>query len=140
MIDIEVNYLAVFVVTLLSMAIGAAWYGPLFGTKWVALMGFDMSTPEKKMAMQKQATPAYIASFVGLFIMAWIMSHILAFRDAQTAMHGVTTGFFLWLGFVAPTMTINALWGNKNINLLLIDVFHVLAYMLLMGVLLTVWK
>jgi len=47
---VEINYLAVLVAAIASMALGFLWYGPLFGNQWKKLMGFtDKSMKAMKM-------------------------------------------------------------------------------------------
>ncbi len=36
---IEVNYLAIIVGAVFSMILGAIWYGPIFGKKWMEIIG-----------------------------------------------------------------------------------------------------
>lgn len=45
MSPVHINYLAVLGAAMASMALGALWYGLLFGNTWVGLSGM---TPEKR--------------------------------------------------------------------------------------------
>ena len=37
--SVSINYLAVLVAGFIPMILGSIWYGPLFGKKWIELMG-----------------------------------------------------------------------------------------------------
>ena len=43
---ITVNYWAIVAGAVLSMVIGAIWYGPLFGKKWMEIVGVDSTDLE----------------------------------------------------------------------------------------------
>jgi hypothetical protein len=72
---VPINYIAILLCAVVTMAIGFAWYGPLFGKLWSRLMGFGEMTPEKMKEMQKAAMPGYAASFAGSLVMAYVLAH-----------------------------------------------------------------
>ena len=48
---LELNYVAVLVCAVVSMVVGAVWYGPLFGKQWMEVIGInakDKKAREKK--------------------------------------------------------------------------------------------
>ena len=60
----SLNYLAVLVAALTSIILGFLWYSPLlFAKPWMREMGYDPNDKAKIRAMQKGASPAYLASF-----------------------------------------------------------------------------
>ncbi|MCK7535472.1 MAG: DUF1761 domain-containing protein [Marinilabiliales bacterium] len=75
---ITVNYWAVATGAVLSMVIGAIWYGPLFGKKWAEIIGADMSDPETKKKMQKSAAPLYFVQFVMTIFQVLVLAHLIA--------------------------------------------------------------
>ena len=114
---VPINYLAVIASGVAMMVLGFLWYGPLFGKMWSGLMGWGEMTPEKMKEMQQKARPAYAASFVGALFMAFVMSHNLTFASTYLGESGVSaglqTGFWNWLGFVAPITLGTVLWDGK---------------------------
>lgn len=141
--DVPVNYLAVLACAIANMAIGFAWYGPLFGKKWSELMGWSPMTPEKMEEMKKKAMPGYAASFAGALVMAYVLSHVLVFASSymQTSgwSAGLSSGFWMWLGFIAPITIGIVFWDGKPWTLWIINAGYWLVSILTMGVILAVW-
>ncbi|MEN9582614.1 MAG: hypothetical protein RL641_568 [Candidatus Parcubacteria bacterium] len=113
---ILINWWAVPVAAVVSMIIGSIWYGPLFGKIWMKIMGMDMSnvTPEQKKEMQKGMWLSYLAQFVLSIITFYVFTlFIVDSRSQGTAMGGVISGLWIWLGFIMPTTAAGALWSGK---------------------------
>ena len=99
------NYLAILVSAVLAMVIGSLWYGPIFGKQYMKVMGMDMMTPEMKAAMKKKMWGMYFVQFV----LSLVSIYVLAYMGASVKM-----AFWVWLGFVMPTIGSGALWSGKS--------------------------
>lgn len=142
MSEVPIQYLAVLVAAVASMIIGSLWYGPLFGKKWMALMGL---TPENiTAAKQKGMATSYGLMFVGSLVMSYVLAHSLVFASAYMKVQGVTAGimagFWSWLGFVAPVTLGSVLWEKKSWNLWLLNNGYYIVTLGVMGAILAVWK
>lgn len=137
--NVEVNYVAVLVAAIAAMALGFVWYSPMvLGKPWMKAKGY---TPEQLKEEQKKMGPLYGLSFVLALITAYILTHIIAFSlnfyhypELQT---GLTSAFWVWLGFVMPVQTADEIFGSKNWKLLAINTAYQLVSLLVMGVVLT---
>ncbi len=138
---VPVNYVAILVAAMLSMALGYAWYGPLFGKPWMKLVG--MSKESMKGIKPNEMTKLYGIQFVGSLLMAFVLSHALVFASAYLGTNGVSagiqTGFWNWLGFVAPVTVGSVLWEGKSWKLWCLNNSYYLVSLLAMGVLLSLW-
>lgn len=140
--EVPINYLAVGGAAVASMVIGFLWYGPIFGKKWIALMGFtqEQISAAKKKGMAKQ----YALMFVGSLAMAYVLAHALVFASAYLKTSGVSaglmTGFWNWLGFVAPVTLGSVLWEGKSPKLWVLNNGYYLVSLLAMGVILALWQ
>lgn len=144
MVEVPVNYIAVFVAAIANMVLGFLWYGPLFGKQWVALMGWSKEAQEAGAAkMKKDGTKTYVLAFVGSLFMAYVLAHSLVFASAYLETSGMSAGlmagFWSWLGFVAPVTLSAVLWEGKSWKLwFLLNSYYMLA-LLVMGGILAVW-
>ena len=141
--DIPVNYLAVLVAAVANMGIGFLWYGPLFGKMWTELMGWGAMTPERIADRQKKARPAYAISFVSALVMAYVLLHVIFFANAYAPsglQSGLSGGFWMWLGFVAPVTVGSVLWDGKPWKLWVINAGYYLVALLIMGTILGYWQ
>lgn len=136
---IDVNYVGVFAAAVASMAAGFLWYGPLFGTTWMKLKGYSKEDLKKE---QKQMGKYYAMSFVLALVTAYVLSYVMAlsknFYAYPMLQTGLTSAFWIWLGFVMPVQTTATIFGDKKWNLLGIDAGYQLASLLVMGVVLGV--
>jgi hypothetical protein len=141
--EIPVNYLAVLACGIASMAIGFAWYGPLFGKTWANLMGWGTMSAEQLKEKQKAAMLGYAISFVGALVMAYVLAHVLYFANVYAG-SGLTAGlqgaFWMWLGFVVPVTIGQVLWDGRPWKLWYINVGYFLAVLLVMGAILGYWQ
>lgn len=138
---VPINYLAVLVAAIAGMAVGLVWYGPLFGKTWIALSGM---TPDKIEAAKKKGMgPTYALAFLGTLVMSYVLAHSLFFASEYLAVFGTSaglmTGFWNWLGFIAPVTLGMVLWGGKSWKLWALDNGHYLVALCVMGVILANW-
>lgn len=140
--EVPVNYLAVLACAIISMVIGSVWYGPFFGKQWMALSGMSMDKVNAGKA--KGMGKAYALMFVGSLVMAFVLSHALIFAAAYLKEEGVSaglmTGFWNWLGFVAPVTLSTVLWDGKPWKLWVLNNGYHLVTLCIMGVVLALWK
>src|SRR3989344_6888370 len=134
---IEVNYLAIVVATVGAMALGFAWYQPaLFGKIWIREMGYS----EKELKEdQKKMGKYYGMSFVVTVLMAYVLNHVIglsmAFYNYAPIMTGITSAFWMWLGFVAPVQVTGVIFSReRNWKLLKINTGYQLVSLLVMGI------
>ncbi len=137
----HVNYLAIFVAGILTMVIGFLWYSPmLFANPWCRAHGWDPNDQELKAKMQKEAWPAYGASFVCSLVSAYVLAALIGrVHPDTTVLGGIKMGFIVWFGFVTTVQLTGNLFTSKNKTLYLIDTGYQLACYLAMGVLLVLW-
>ncbi len=137
---IPVNYVAIVVAALASMVLGMLWYGPVFGKKWQALMGF---TEESMKSMTMTPMKAMGLGLVAQLVMSYVLSHSLLFASAYlqtTGMNaGLMAGFWNWLGFIAPVTVGVVLWEGKSWQLWMLNSGYYLTSLLLMGTILSWW-
>jgi uncharacterized protein DUF1761 len=135
----NVNILAVLVAALLTFVLGAFWYSPvLFAKQWMAAQGY---TPEKLEAMKKRgATRAYVVSVLCYVVMAYVVALLASYTNSTTLAQGLWLGFLSWLGFAATIGLTAQMFSDKPIAAWVIDAGYQLAYLLIMGALLSVWR
>jgi len=132
--EIAINWLALVVVVLVRMALGAAWFSPpLFVKPWLAASG--MSEAQMKAGMPKALT----FDLVGTIVMAFVLVHAVKYAGAQGIAQGAAVGFLNWLGFVAVTTLSATLHGHRPFKLWLISNGYQLVALLIMGAILAAW-
>lgn len=136
---VTINYVAVLVCGIVNMVLGFLWYGPIFGKPWAKMMGFDMSDKKKMKEMQKKMGPTYLIMFLMSMLTAYILTHFLQYALAKTAVDGVLTGVWAWMGFALPVTLANSLFGGKKLQVMAIDSGYYLVSFMIFGAILAMW-
>jgi len=140
----DINTGAVLMAAVAHMFIGFVWYSPVFfGKAWISLMGFNVDTPEGKVAWeerQKRMSKTWILTVLGAFIMAYALAYFMGMFFVETVMDALQVGFIAWLGFIATTSFINTLFTGKSKKLWAIDTCYSLVSMLIMSVIFVLWQ
>ena len=137
--EIEINFLEVLAASVVSMVVGFLWYSPLlFSKPWMKLSGMT-----KDKIAKANMTKTYGISFVVAIVTAYVLAHVMGlsmnFYDYSGLMTGLTSAFWMWLGFVMPVQLTGWLFDGKAFNLFLINTGYQLASLLSMGVVLGLW-
>lgn len=79
----------------------------------------------------------YAVSFVVALVTAYVLYHVMVmsenFFHYPMLQTGLTSGFWMWLGFVAPVQLTDVLFGKKKLNLFYINTGYQLVTLLAMG-------
>ena len=132
-LDLQVNYLAVFLAAVAAMATGFLWYSPfLFGKAWVTLRG--MTDQNFQQAKQKGMAKTYFMAFVNSLVMAFVLACILYLTAVPTVLDALLVGLMLWAGFVMTVLLGSVLWDGRPFKLYLINAGHYLLVMIVMSI------
>lgn len=136
-----INYLAVIVCSVLAMAIGAVWYGPLFGGVWMRIVGVGPEDMEARKKMQQGVWRLYITQLILTLFQVWVLAYYI--RGWQGA-SGVENALWIWAAFVMPTIAGSAMWNNDSSSIswarFLIQGGYQLVIFVVFGVVLGAWK
>lgn len=130
---VGINYLAVIVAALSGFAVGAVWYGPLFGKQWMLVSGVQNDQP------RMNVPGMYGLTFVLSLVAAVVLALVIHGLHATGVVGGARTGFLLWLGFILTVRVTEALFNRTHMRLVMIDTGYRLVWIVVMGIILAVW-
>ncbi len=107
--QITINYLAIIGAAVANVAVGALWYGPVFGKQWRKMMDFTEADMKK---MPLTPIQAICGGVITALVMAFVLSQI-----APAGISPLTLAFWPWVGFVATTQASSWLWEGKPFKL-----------------------
>lgn len=137
----HLNWLAVVVAALSTMAVGFLWYSPLlFAKPWMKEMGYDPNDTARTSEMKKSAGPAYLGSLLAGFLSAFTLALFFHWLHVQDLQLGLMAGFHIWLGFVATVQFTGALFGKQSMKLFAINTGYQLVCYLAMSAILAAWR
>lgn len=127
------NYLAILTVTVAGFLLGGLWYGPLFAKTWMAEVG--------KTEADLQGGPApFVISFVTAFVTAVVLAVLVNTLHISTAGDGILLGLYAGLGFIATGMGSDMAFRGDSLKLWMIQSGYRVAYSVIMGAVLAVWR
>src|SRR5215470_11647893 len=138
MLPMKINYPAVLIATIVHFLVGGIWYGLLFSNKFVELIAWS---PEKLKEMENH-NPAkeLVIAFISALVLVYILAHFVQYTKARTAIDGIQTAFWLWLGFIATTQLATVVFEERKLGLYLINVSYQLVACALAGIILALWR
>ncbi len=119
-------FLPIFLAALASFAVGALWYGPVFGKTWMKLMNF---TPESMKAMKMTPARAMAIGFASQVVFAFVLA-VFVGGLALDVPSALTLAFWIWLGFYATTTLGGYLWEGKSFKLVAFNMAYQLVGLL----------
>lgn len=132
----EINLLAVFVVTLFTFVLGGIWYSRiLFANLFIKSIG---KTEDE---LKEGGTGLFfIYEFVAAFIMNYVLASLILLLNTNEFWRGFQFGIILWIGFVAMTHLSTVTFEKRNFTLFLIQIFYRLVAISISGGILAIWK
>ncbi len=138
---ISINYWAVLVCGVIAMAIGAMWYGPLFGRKWSEIIGVNPDDVAAIKKMKQSAGPLYAIQFILTLFQVLVLAHLIA---DTTRVGGFERALWVWGAFVIPTLAGAVMWTNERGEMkwarFLIQGGYQLVIFVVFGLLLQCWS
>ncbi len=136
----SINWLGVVVCVVVAMLVGSVWFSQktLFPIWWKAIGKTDKDGPgTKNMGVLWGLT--ILASVVQAIFMSLMVNAMGSMTPGgHTLASGAMAGFFLWLGFVAPSSLTNKLFANQLTAWVLEAGNHLVTFVL-MGAILGAW-
>ena len=116
----KINYPAVIVAAIIHFILGGLWYGLIFANTFLRIVEW---TPEQQAQIVAQTNwTQYLMAFVCSFVLVYILAHFVQYTKATSALDGMQTGFWLWLGFVATTQLATVIFEQRKLGLYLLNV------------------
>lgn len=120
------------------MPLGMLWYGPLFGKRWMKLMGFS----EKSMNdAKKNMATTYGAQLGASFLQAFVLSLLIFSSRITEFSQIIVLGFWVWLGFMATVILTKQLFDTRPFTpqLYLIDIGYQLVVVSSMAIIISLF-
>lgn len=139
--NVEVNYLAVFLAAASSMVVGSIWYAKgVFGKTWGRLAKVDMSSEVKPKEMGLLLGSTFMASLATAFVLAHFTFLANEFFRQGYLSSALQAAFWLWLGFTAARIYVHDAFEGRRKQLTLLNVVHELVTFLVMALIIGLLK
>ena len=119
----DVSLVAVLVAALSGFALGAVWYGPLFGPRWMRLVGMTPQTLQQGFSPLKAYGLTFVLSLIAAGLMGWGIAPDPGIEE------GLGFGLLIGAGWVAASLITNDLFERRPLALTLINGgYHVVRF------------
>ena len=81
----------------------------------------------------------YVINTIGNIVLAYVLAHVVRYVQVSSAMQGAQVGFWIWLGFLVPTLLTVYMFEGRKIKLYFIYISYQLIALVLEGIILTIW-
>lgn len=138
---LPVNYTAVLVAALAQFVIGFLFHGPLFGRVWMKLANIRPTGKEKFSDMVPQMIQNLLVNIVFAYVLAavYLFATTSPLMGGSGALNGMVCAFWVWLGFVFTTTSIEVIWMGRSRKLWLFELVASLVACLAMGAIIGAW-
>lgn len=123
-----IDYLGVILASVAAFAVGALWYGPLFGGRWRLLMNFaegHMGAHEGAATGQGMPTISAMAnSFIVTLVLIWALNFLLESFSVMNVAGAIALSLLVSIGFIATTMANSVFYERRSWGLYFINVSH----------------
>lgn len=114
----DIHLGALFGSVIANVIIGSLWFGPVFGDRWMELVGIS------KEEIGKSWILPMIFSVIGAVFTAMIFGILTAKMGVDSMRGYVESAFWLWLGFTAITSFTNASYAGRSKALWALETFY----------------
>jgi len=144
MYEASVNYWAVLVSALVFFALGALWYGPLFGKLWMKAMGIDPDNTEALKAEQNMVK-SFGIMLISSLLMALATGHLIdylvvVFPGSSPVSIGLSTAFWVWLGYSLSYILTAPAFESRPWSYVFINAGYWLVGLFLTGLIIGLWQ
>ena len=105
---------AIFLSALFAFGVGALWYGPFFGRRWMDAVGMGLENGKLEVPVMGVTLAFWVAS-------AFIYSYLLQLSGKPGMVFPFCLAFALWLGFAFPVRLLSVLYAKQSKSLIWID-------------------
>lgn len=138
---LPVNYAAILVAALANFVIGFMFHGPLFGKVWMKLANIHPTGNEKFKDMVPQMVKNYLVNVLFAYVLAvvYLFATTSPIMGGSGAVNGIVCAFWVWLGFVFTTTSIEVIWMGRSAKLWYFELAASLTSCLAMGAIIGAW-
>jgi Protein of unknown function (DUF1761) len=130
------NLLAILVSAIILWVLGAIWYSPaLFAKPWMQILGM-----KKEDSRRSFVYLGMVASFMGDFVLAYVLANIIIWSGATGFWLGAVWGVLIWFGFFGSVNLPQHLYEGRPFKLFAINNGYWLLGLFIVGGILTTWR
>ncbi len=129
----SISWLWVIVSAVVYFVIGALWYGPILGKPWATGMGFGWPPDSDEMSA---GPPDYAITFIAELGLCIALAALIGAGGAAGVGGAIQVAIWLWLGLVATSHAVNAVFDTRPWTVYAVNVGYHLVGMIVAAIIL----
>lgn len=130
--EVQVNYLAVFLAMLSSMVVGSVWYArKVFGNTWAKLAKIDID--KDRGSVFKPIATTVVVSLITAYVLAHVAYLSNHFFENSFLQDSLMTAFWMWLGFTAARFITHDAFEGRPVKLTVLNIGNEFVTIMAMG-------
>lgn len=130
--EVQVNYLAVFLAMLSSMVVGSVWYArKVFGNTWAKLAKIDID--KDRGSVFKPIATTVVVSLITAYVLAHVAYLSNHFFENSFLQDSLMTAFWMWLGFTAARFITHDAFEGRPVKLTVLNIGNEFVTIMVMG-------
>ena len=134
--NLNVNHLAVWASIILLTVLGFLWYGPIFGDKWMGLVGLDPATVEANPPGAGIWITNIIATVIPMYALAWFFDKL----NVRTWSDGIIYGLLISFAFHFLSNMTGDMFAQRPYGLSWITGGYTMVALAISGAILGAWR
>ncbi len=134
--SLKINHWAILASFVVLTALGFLWYGPLFGTPWMKMVGLDEATINANPPGAGIWITNVIATVVPLYVLAWLFTKL----NVRSGLHGAGIGLLISFSFVFLSRMTSDMFAQNPYVLSWITGGYDMVALTLAGFILGAWR
>lgn len=132
--NVEINYLAIFIAAASSMVVGAVWYSQgVFGRAWARLAKVRMNKKPSNGEMLRLLGLTFVASLMTAYVLAHVAFLGNSYFQNSFLQDTLSAGFWLWLGFTIARILTHDIFEGRPSKLTLLTAGNELLTVIVMA-------
>ena len=143
----DFNYLAVLAAGIFPMIVGALWYGPLFGKRWLALMETTAEEIQEGFNPLKTYGGSFLLALITAFILAQLIAGlgdagrvVSAAGKSGDALGGVYLALLALIAFILPVGYQSLAFEGRKAGLVWLNLGYNAVAIIGQAVIIAVWR
>jgi hypothetical protein len=116
---LPLNFTAIFLAGIAAFVVGFLIHGPIAGKLWMKLAKIHPTGKEKLSDMVPQMSYNLLMNFLSAYVLAavYLFASTSPFMGGSGAWNGVVCAFWVWLGFVVTSTSMDVIWMGRSAKL-----------------------
>lgn len=107
----DMNWIAIMLVSVIAFAAAPLWFWAIFWKLWAKIHGWEKLSKAELKAQEKWMWKLLVLEAINTLVMVSILSFFIIKIPGYYAW---AIAFFIWLGFVFPSVVSSVIWGGDK--------------------------